>query len=806
MTRDTSPHERVVTEMQKLWTGIGKHVHATVTLLCLVFVSLLNWGCSEDTPPRGELIVALSSDMPLPKDIGRLTIEVTVQGQRHYYNEHDLGENKLELPATLAIIEGTQANVPVTVTVAAWQTFSDRPPKLRLVRQAVTTMPSRRSVLLTLVLEWLCDGFGEVLPDPSGLTPRFSTGCAEGETCIAGACESNFVDPSSLPDYDPALVFGGGNGPGSSGMCFDTSACMDGALEVVPRWDAAASTCRIDRPDGDRVNVALVLPGGGDGICGTTRCLIVLDGFEARGFQPVSDGNAQLELPDRACALFTDGIITGVAVSTACPTKTTSVPLCGPWSSVDPGATGPLVEPPPAGGFSFYELTPQSLLPGEKLVLPIALERGNGFTSAVNVTLKNAPAGVTASDIVIRSSASQAALTLNASASARLGSFTPTIEASAGDLVKSLPFDLRVGGPNGSPDTSFGAGGAVVPPSSELSQIMLDVAVDAEDRILVAGQRGNKLIVTRYLAEGSLDSTFGIGGTRELGRGRADRIALLPDGKIVVAGYAQTDSGTDLGSMVVRFTAAQGAPDPTFGGGTGALVVENLAQATSLAVQEDGKILFGTWGGVLYRATAEGVLDATFGSNGQVQTGTQQVNDLHVFANGEILAVGRDAGGMRAVRVTSTGTLGPVLSGLPRETVEAIVVQRDGKILLKGNTALNESVLARFHANWSLDETFGTGGILSLGVNAGAYDADTALLSQGRILVVGTVGDQGTLVGVTSAGALDPSFGTGGTVTLGWTKSYDGMTLAKQSNGRIIVAINESTGSVASYRILRFWP
>jgi uncharacterized delta-60 repeat protein len=102
----------------------------------------------------------------------------------------------------------------------------------------------------------------------------------------------------------------------------------------------------------------------------------------------------------------------------------------------------------------------------------------------------------------------------------------------------------------------------------------------------------------------------------------------------------------------------------------------------------------------------------------------------------------------------------------------------------------------------SLDPTFGTGGIVKtdFGANDNNFQFfDTALAPNGDIVVAGLVfnlnnGDEETcvLVRYLPSGALDPSFGTGGVVTLSASSfaesnvSTSGI-LAVQSNGKILV-------------------
>jgi len=109
--------------------------------------------------------------------------------------------------------------------------------------------------------------------------------------------------------------------------------------------------------------------------------------------------------------------------------------------------------------------------------------------------------------------------------------------------------------------------------------------------------------VVRYTVSGTLDTTFGTGVVVTTpvgpGGGRAYGVAIQRDGKIVAAGWAESDSDWDF--VVVRYTAP-GTLDTTFG--TGVVVTTSIGPgdnlARSVAIQPDGKIV----GGDLYSTAA----------------------------------------------------------------------------------------------------------------------------------------------------------------------------------------------------------
>ncbi len=149
---------------------------------------------------------------------------------------------------------------------------------------------------------------------------------------------------------------------------------------------------------------------------------------------------------------------------------------------------------------------------------------------------------------------------------------------------------------NGTLDTSFGTGGSTVldfgfeSVGGSYDDRAIDVAALADGKTIATGwliQRqapgsnafGTNLYVTRLLDNGSTDGTFGSGGTtllelaKNAGTGfRPDAepssVSVLPDGRIVVGGYAYQSvptpgSGNSDNSLLTRFSA-NGLQDSTF--------------------------------------------------------------------------------------------------------------------------------------------------------------------------------------------------------------------------------------------------
>lgn len=143
--------------------------------------------------------------------------------------------------------------------------------------------------------------------------------------------------------------------------------------------------------------------------------------------------------------------------------------------------------------------------------------------------------------------------------------------------------------------------------------------------------------------------------------------------------------------------------------------------------------------------------------------------------------------------------------------VEAI--QPDGKIVVAGKNSSNERVVLRYNTNGSLDATFNGTGIAKINRGNGFGNAVSVLIqSDGKIVVVGSSYNSSykniiSLVRLNSDGTIDNTFGSSGVVTtnIGAYEDRAGRA-AIQSDDKIIVgaySLTSWTGDY-SYTILRY--
>ncbi len=323
---------------------------------------------------------------------------------------------------------------------------------------------------------------------------------------------------------------------------------------------------------------------------------------------------------------------------------------------------------------------------------------------------------------------------------------------------------------------------------------------------------------------GSLDLTFGINGiainTVGSNHSQAYALAIQSDGKIVVAGYSRISFQDDF--ALARYNT-NGSLDNTFGtNGVVTTPIGNADYATDVAIQSDGKIVVagnsyhnGTdWDFALTRYNSNGSLDNTFGANGIVTTGVGDLNDeayaIDIQGDGKIVVAGQSHNGTNKdfalTRYNTNGSLDNTFGtngivttpiGVSYDIVNAMAIQSDGKIVVAGfsyNGINDDFALTRYLSNGSLDSGFGINGILTTAVGISDSQANSlSLQSDGKIVVAGFSQNGNNsdfaLLRYTSSGSIDNSFGTNGIVTtdIGTGDDYASSS-AIQGDGKIVVA------------------
>jgi uncharacterized delta-60 repeat protein len=168
--------------------------------------------------------------------------------------------------------------------------------------------------------------------------------------------------------------------------------------------------------------------------------------------------------------------------------------------------------------------------------------------------------------------------------------------------------------PSGSPDPSFDGDGQASVAGSPAS-----FAVQADGKIVTAGTADNRFAVSRINATGSPDTSFdgdGLVTTDITGNSEAASVVgIQPDGKIVIAGPYNRFSGVP-GIGFVRYNP-DGSVDSSFGNG-GTTTVSGSSTVDKMRLQPDGRIITITnsFNRRFIRLTAGGQRDTTFYADG----------------------------------------------------------------------------------------------------------------------------------------------------------------------------------------------
>ena len=220
---------------------------------------------------------------------------------------------------------------------------------------------------------------------------------------------------------------------------------------------------------------------------------------------------------------------------------------------------------------------------------------------------------------------------------------------------------------------------------------------------------------------------------------------------------------------------------------------------------------------------ADADLDPSFDSDGIVTTDRAEfdrMNDIIIQPDGKIVAVGNSGNvpllpflgprllDVMVARYNSNGSLdnsfgtGGIVStdlGGPVDNAFSVALQADGKILVSCRTDIDNQALvaiARYNINGSLDTTFGNSGIVVTSLNAFS-SGDLAIQPDGKIVVSGTTVVAGapvfSVARYQTDGSLDQTFDGDGMAQASSAGQQAPWGIALQADGKIVVA-GESVG------------
>jgi uncharacterized delta-60 repeat protein len=362
----------------------------------------------------------------------------------------------------------------------------------------------------------------------------------------------------------------------------------------------------------------------------------------------------------------------------------------------------------------------------------------------------------------------------------------PTGEADpsfAGDGV--LEFDAMAGDDSAA-DRPEGV--ALAPDGKLVVMMWADIPTSPQSDATLGREQ---LAVARITPAGSLDRSFGGDGMWLAGRDGAPNIdpgaamAVQPDGKIVLAGQL-SDLSTTPGpaTSAVRLNA-DGSVDAGFDGGSPVEVLPGggFDGNTSVGLLADGRVVvattaFSSQTMSVAMLTSAGRLDPSFGGGSGLMAIDFPDRGARRYDGAEALAGGPDG---RIVVVGKAYTsLGSVLPYAQNDLIVAVLSDPGAVRTIKPPfspdpplpVAPPPGTGATPHPGAGLDPTFGSGGHVTLPgeIYYNALVAGTA--PDGRIIIATQEyvdGARFIVDRLTPDGALDPTFGTGGTATVDLT-------------------------------------
>lgn len=401
----------------------------------------------------------------------------------------------------------------------------------------------------------------------------------------------------------------------------------------------------------------------------------------------------------------------------------------------------------------------------------------------------------------------------------------------------------------GTLDITFDGDGIVLTDLEGPGDIGLEVAVQADGKILTTGLGGGgRIHIARFLPDGTPDVSFHGDGLMEalcltnydLDHGLHEApLAIQDDGKILTTGRWVDNDDEEF--KVVRYNS-DGTPDDSFGGDGWVMtdVGPSNDRSMALLLQEDGKIVVAgsvtgnpTQDVGVVRYLSDGSLDESFGDEGMVTTAVDIQND-RVFAaaldpDGRIFVAGTAYSNQFSSRAfvlcyLPDGTLDTDFDGDGKvifqmgssasDQITDMLLQPDGKILLSGSTYAPSSrrfAVARLNTDGTLDDTFGVDGVVLTPTSFLEQKRSFAMVLQpdGMIVLGGQrMNGDGTVIDLALArylpnGALDASFGTEGQVVIPINTGDDqAFGMALRPDGELLVVAESHNGTSGDQALL----
>lgn len=375
-------------------------------------------------------------------------------------------------------------------------------------------------------------------------------------------------------------------------------------------------------------------------------------------------------------------------------------------------------------------------------------------------------------------------------------------------------------------DFSFGTNGKILHPSSIYTDGIQNIAMQGDGKILAVGSKNNlKYFVMRLNPDGTIDNTFGQGGIIEdslLGEAYGHDVKVDALGKILVTGYTRHWNAGWLEDLFVARLLQDGSYDNTFG--NNGIFISYVSQPNpptkrnygkKIIILNDGNILIGgsfDYGTSVnpdfsvFKITPSGQFDNSFGTNGYVYyhvSGIDALMDIFLQNDGKMLLTGKTFSPVIVplLRLNSNGSLdntfgtsGVVLIDFSTSCQNGIsVIQLDnGKILLSGSRGSCTSVdyfITRLESDGQIDNSFGISGFNFFDNGNSEGMRSMVLLPDKNILLIGASAENILIVCYDSLGLINNSFANNGSLIIDFGgNNDDALCSAIQPDGKLLVS------------------
>jgi uncharacterized delta-60 repeat protein len=222
---------------------------------------------------------------------------------------------------------------------------------------------------------------------------------------------------------------------------------------------------------------------------------------------------------------------------------------------------------------------------------------------------------------------------------------------------------------------------------------------------------------------------------------------------------------------------------------------------------------------------ASGGIDSSMGPNGYATVLFTNIGGYHpavLAPDGTLVGMAGYPPAQQLYRAFSDGTLDPSFGqfgfvDLPSsssfsspEYWGGIAVQPDGRIVVTANVANGAGgwLVRRYMPDGAPDASFGVAGEVALFPSPGFYDSSPTVTVQddGKLVLAGQRSLHASLARIDSAGALDPSFGVGGTRIINYGGGYEYFGPVRlQPDGKLLTTLFSTFGSAnGAFAFARF--